>query len=69
MICSSGRSLLIDDLDKVKPGEFRESIDSLLIDRHRPAESPIALSCNVPSSAQEDCPLTIICPVEMQRRR
>jgi len=39
--------LLMDDLDKVKPSEFRESIYYLLIDKRRLAERPIALSCNV----------------------
>jgi DNA replication protein DnaC len=39
--------LLMDDLDKVKPSEFRKSIYYLLIDKRRLAERPIALSCNV----------------------
>lgn len=45
--------LLMDDLDKVKPSEFRESIYYLLIDKRRIAERPLALSCNASPSALE----------------
>ena len=66
--------LLIDDLDKVKPSEFRESIYYLLIDKRRLAERPLALSCNVSPPALErwigkaSCSRLMmdLCPVEMQ---
>jgi len=66
--------LLIDDLDKVKPSEFRESIYYLLIDKRRMAERPIALSCNVSppelerwiGKAARSRLMRDLCPVEMQ---
>ena len=66
--------LLIDDLDKVKPSEFRESIYYLLIDKRRIAERPLAFSCNVSPPELERwigkaaCSRLMIglCPVEMQ---
>jgi DNA replication protein DnaC len=66
--------LLIDDLDKVKPSEFRESIYYLLIDKRRLAERPLALSCNVSPSALERwigkaaCSRLMmgLCPVKME---
>lgn len=66
--------LVIDDLDKVKPSEFRESIYYLLIDKRRLAERPLALSCNVSPSelkrwiGKAACSRLMegICPVEMR---
>ncbi len=66
--------LLIDDLDKPKPSEFRESIYYLLIDKRTLANSPLALSSNVASLALErwiggaarSRLLSNLCPVEMQ---
>ncbi len=66
--------LLIDDLDKPKPSEFRESIYYLLIDKRTLASRPLALSSNVPppaldrwiGGAARSRLLSALCPVEMQ---
>lgn len=66
--------LLIDDLDKVKPSEFRESIYYLLIDKRRLAGRPLGLSCNVSPPelkrwiGEAACSRLMmeLCPVEMQ---
>ena len=66
--------LVIDDLDKVKPSEFRESIYYLLIDKRRLADRPIALSSNVSLSSLErwigkaarSRLMMELCPVEMR---
>lgn len=66
--------LLIDDLDKPKPSEFREAIYYLLIDKRTLAGRPLALSSNVTPPALErwiggaarSRLLSALCPVEMQ---
>lgn len=66
--------LLIDDLDKPKPSEFREAIYYLLIDKRTLAGRPLALSSNVAPPALErwiggaarSRLLSNLCPVEMQ---
>ena len=65
--------LLIDDLDKPKPSEFREAIYYLLIDKRTLAGRPLALSSNVTPPALErwiggaarSRLLSMLCPVEM----
>ncbi len=66
--------LLIDDLDKPKPSDFREAVYYLLIDKRTLAGRPLALSSNVAlpalerwiGSAARSRLLSDLCPVEMR---
>lgn len=66
--------LLIDDLDKPKPSEFREAIYYLLIDKRTLAGRPLAISSNVAppeldrwvGKAARSRLLMDLCPVEMR---
>lgn len=66
--------LLIDDLDKPKPSEFREAIYYLLIDKRTLAGRPLAISSNVAppewdrwiGKAARSRLLMELCPIEMR---